>query len=59
MTPEERLAVFVELCDLTDSIVNARPDAEPPARAGRALARERGAVEALDGSEPWMASALW
>lgn len=28
MTPEERLALFIELCDLADSIVNARPDRE-------------------------------
>lgn len=28
MTPEQRLAVFLELCELTDSIVRARPDAE-------------------------------
>lgn len=26
MTPEDRLALFLELCDLTDSIVRARPD---------------------------------
>ncbi|MDF1565854.1 MAG: hypothetical protein P1V51_22655 [Deltaproteobacteria bacterium] len=25
MTPEERLALLFELCDLTDSIVSARP----------------------------------
>jgi hypothetical protein len=28
MTPAERLTLFLELCDLTDSIVEARPDAE-------------------------------
>lgn len=28
MTPEERLALFLELCALTDSIVRHRPDAE-------------------------------
>lgn len=28
MTPEERLEIFIQLCDLTDSIVNGRPDAE-------------------------------
>jgi hypothetical protein len=28
MTPEERLQIFVELCDLTDSIVRNRPDAD-------------------------------
>lgn len=28
MTPEERLAVFLELCSLTDSIVRGRPDAD-------------------------------
>ena len=28
MTSEERLALFLELCDLTDSIVNGRPDRE-------------------------------
>lgn len=27
MSPEQRLELFLELCDLTDSIVNARPDA--------------------------------
>ena len=27
MSPEERLALFLELCDLTDGIVNGRPDA--------------------------------
>jgi hypothetical protein len=26
MTPEERLALFFELCDLMDSIVEGRPD---------------------------------
>lgn len=26
MRPEERLRLFLELCDLTDSIVAARPD---------------------------------
>ncbi|MFW6197760.1 MAG: hypothetical protein ACOC5B_02735, partial [Myxococcota bacterium] len=26
MTPEERLQIFVELCDLTDSIQRNRPD---------------------------------
>jgi hypothetical protein len=28
MTPEERLRLFVEVCDLADSIVRGRPDAE-------------------------------
>ncbi len=28
MSPEQRLTLFFELCDLTDSIVDARPDAE-------------------------------
>lgn len=28
MTPEERIALFLELCELTDSIVRGRPDAE-------------------------------
>jgi MFS transporter, DHA1 family, inner membrane transport protein len=28
MTPEQRLALFLELCDLTDSIQRDRPDAE-------------------------------
>lgn len=28
MTPEERVALFFELCELTDSIVRARPDAD-------------------------------
>lgn len=28
MTPEERLRIFVSLCDLTDSITRGRPDAE-------------------------------
>lgn len=28
MTPEERLRIFLELCDLTDSIQRERPDAE-------------------------------
>jgi hypothetical protein len=28
MTPEARLALFLELCALTDSIVRNRPDAE-------------------------------
>jgi hypothetical protein len=28
MTPEERLEVFVQLCELTDSIIRHRPDAE-------------------------------
>ncbi len=28
MTPEERLAIFLELCVLTDSIVRNRPDAD-------------------------------
>jgi hypothetical protein len=28
MTPEERLEVFLQLCELTDSIVRNRPDAE-------------------------------
>ena len=28
MTPAERLALFLELCALTDSIVRNRPDAE-------------------------------
>lgn len=28
MTPEERLAIFLELCALTDSIVRNRPDAD-------------------------------
>lgn len=28
MTPEQRLALFLELCDLTDSIVRDRPDVE-------------------------------
>ncbi len=27
MTPEERLAIFMDLCRLTDSIVRGRPDA--------------------------------
>lgn len=26
MTPEQRLALFIQLCDVTDSVVNARPD---------------------------------
>jgi hypothetical protein len=26
MTPEERLALFLELCDLTDSVQRGRPD---------------------------------
>ena len=37
MTPEERLAIFLDLCRLTDSIVRHRPDAEalraPPPRS--------------------------
>jgi len=28
MSPAERLALFLELCELTDSIVRNRPDAE-------------------------------
>ena len=28
MSPEQRLAIFLELCALTDSIVRNRPDAE-------------------------------
>jgi hypothetical protein len=28
MSPEDRLSLFFELCDLTDRIVNERPDAE-------------------------------
>jgi hypothetical protein len=28
MTPAERLALFLELCALTDSIVRSRPDAD-------------------------------
>ncbi len=28
MKPEERLSLFLELCDLTDSIIAGRPDAE-------------------------------
>jgi hypothetical protein len=28
MSPEERLSLFLELCDLTDGIVANRPDAE-------------------------------
>lgn len=28
MTPEQRLAIFLELCTLTDSIVRGRPDAD-------------------------------
>ncbi len=26
MTPEQRLALFIEVCDLVDSIVEGRPD---------------------------------
>ena len=33
MTPSERLALFMELCALTDSIVRHRPDAEAIRRA--------------------------
>ena len=28
MTPEQRLALCLELCDLTDSITSGRPDAD-------------------------------
>lgn len=28
MRPEERLALFFQLCDLTDSVVNARPNSD-------------------------------
>lgn len=28
MSPEERLAIFIELCELTESIVRGRPDAD-------------------------------
>ena len=28
MTPEGHLAIFLELCDLTDSIIAGRPDPE-------------------------------
>ncbi len=43
MTPEERLRVFVELCELTDSISLARPDAER-LRAGTPLSPESEAL---------------
>lgn len=45
MTPAERLALFIELCDLTDSIVAGRPDADrlraPTPRSDEALATWR------------------
>ncbi|MDQ3033499.1 MAG: hypothetical protein M3Y87_13855 [Myxococcota bacterium] len=28
MTPEERLALFLQLCELTDAITRGRPDAD-------------------------------
>jgi hypothetical protein len=43
MTPEERLAIFLELCRLTDSIVRNRPDVE----ALRALTPRSPESEAL------------
>lgn len=35
MSPTERLELFIELCDLTDSVVNARPDADQLRRPER------------------------
>jgi hypothetical protein len=33
MSPAQRLQIFVELCELTDSIVRGRPDADALRRA--------------------------
>ncbi len=42
MTPEERLELFLQLCDLTDAIVRGRPDAHalraPTPRSPESLA---------------------
>ncbi len=43
MAPEERLALFLELCELTDQIVRNRPDAD----AIRAPTPRSAASEAL------------
>lgn len=43
MTPAERIELCLQLCDLTDSIVNARPDRER-LRAPTAVSPETGAL---------------
>jgi hypothetical protein len=50
MSPEERIALCLELCDLADSIVGGRPDAEalrrPHPRSAESLALWRRLMQA-------------